>query len=99
MKKLKKYIGESNFITIFENGIHLIKDGYYILRGDKGSMINGDEKKSDGILIKINSDYYLFEMNEDFRGSNVLHDNLMKYNRINLKHISKKEYDNYSMSK
>lgn len=62
-------------------------------------MVNGDEKENDGIIIKINSDYYLFEMNEKFRHSNVLHENLMKYNRINLKHISKEEYDNYSMSK
>ncbi|WP_190304108.1 hypothetical protein [Paenimyroides baculatum] len=65
----------------------------------KGSVVNGDEKENDGIIIKINSDYYLFEMNEKFRHSNVLPENLMKYNRINLKHISKGEYDNYSMSK
>lgn len=96
MKKLKKYEGDPSFITIFENGFNLIKDGYYIIKGDKGSYVHtNDHNKNGSVLIKISSDYYAFEMNNEFRNDNTLLKNLINYNQINLRHISEEEYYNY----
>jgi len=65
MKKLKTYTGDSTFITVFENGYHLINNGYYVIRADKGTAVDAATTKNENVLIKINSHYYLFEMNDE----------------------------------
>jgi len=62
MKKIKSYKGDTTFITVFENGYHLINNGYYIVRADKGTTVETDSSKNENVLININSDYFLFEM-------------------------------------
>lgn len=95
MKKLKNYKGDTTFITVFENGYHLINNGYYIVRADKGTTVETDSSKNENVLININSDYFLFEMNDDVKTDNVFFDHLKKYNQISLRNISKEEYDSY----
>ena|SRR5690606_980930 len=99
MKKLKKYEGDPAFITIFEKGFNLINDGYYIIKGDKGTYVHtNDHNKNGSILIKISSDYYVFEMNDEFRNDKALLKNFINYNQINLRNISNEEYDKYMKS-
>ena len=95
MKKLKTYIGDSTFITVFENGYHLINNGYYVIRADKGTALDAATANSENVLIKINSDYYLFEMNDEVKKNTAFFDNLKRYNQISLRNISKEEYDSY----
>jgi len=95
MKKLKTYTGDSTFITVFENGYHLINNGYYVIRADKGTAVDADKANSENVLIKINSDYYLFEMDDEFKKNTAFFDNLKRYNQISLRNISKEEYDSY----
>lgn len=95
MKKLKKYTGDPTFITVFENGYHLINNGYYVLRADKGTAVDAGTTKNENVLIKINSDYYLFEMTDEVKSNTTFFDNLKRYNQISLRNISKEEYDNY----
>ena len=95
MKKLKKYTGDPTFITVFENGYHLINNGYYVLRADKGTAVDAATTKIENVLIKINSDYYLFEMTDKVKNNATFFDNLKRYNQISLRNISKEEYDNY----
>lgn len=54
MKKLKTYTGDSTFITVFENGYHLINNGYYVIRADKGTAVDAATTKNENVLIKIN---------------------------------------------
>ena len=96
MKKLKTYKGDPTFITVFENGYHLINNGYYVIRADKGTAVDASKNSSENVLIKINSDYYLFEMNEEVKNNNAFFDNLKRYNQISLRSISKEEYDSYN---
>lgn len=95
MKKLKKYTGDPTFITVFENGYHLINNGYYVIRADKGTAVDAATTKNENVLIKINSDYYLFEMTDKVKNTATFFDNLKRYNQISLRNISKEEYDNY----
>jgi len=95
MKRLKSYKGDTTFITVFENGYYLINNGYYIVRADKGTTVETDSSKSENVLININSDYFLFEMNNDVKNDNVFFDHLKKYNQISLRNISKEEFDSY----
>ena len=95
MKKLKTYTGDSTFITVFENGYHLINNGYYVIRADKGTAVDAATANSENVLIKINSDYYLFEMNDEVKKNTAFFDNLKQYNQISLRNISKEEYDSY----
>lgn len=95
MKKLKSYKGDPTFITVFENGYHLINNGYYIVRADKGTSVDSVTDNYDNVLIKINSHYYLFEMTNEVKNSNVFFDHLKHYNQISLRTISKEEYDSY----
>ena len=95
MKKLKTYTGDSTFITVFENGYRLINNGYYVIRADKGTAVDAATANSENVLIKINSDYYLFEMNDEVKKNTVFFDNLKRYNQISLRNISKEEYDSY----
>ena len=95
MKKLKKYTGDPTFITVFENGYHLINNGYYVIRADKGTAVDAATTKNENVLIKINSDYYLFEMTDEVKSNTTFFDNLKRYNQISLRNISKEEYDNY----
>ncbi|SFN99049.1 hypothetical protein SAMN05421741_11614 [Paenimyroides ummariense] len=95
MKRLKSYRGDPTFITVFQNGYHLINNGYYIVRADKGTALDSSKKNNENVLIKINSDYYLFEMNDEVKKNNTFFDNLKRYNQISLRNISKEEYDNY----
>ena len=95
MKKLKTYTGDSTFITVFENGYHLINNGYYVIRADKGTAVDAATPNSENVLIKINSDYYLFEMNDEVKNNATFFDNLKRYNQISLRNVSKEEYDSY----
>jgi len=95
MKRLKSYKGDATFITVFENGYHLINNGYYIVRADKGTTVETDSSKNENVLININSDYFLFEMNDHVKSDNVFFDHLRNYNQISLRNISKEEYDSY----
>ena len=95
MKKLKSYRGDSTFITVFQNGYHLINNGYYVVRADKGTTVDSSKKDNEEVLIKINSHYYLFEMNDQVKINNTFFDNLKRYNQISLRNISKEEYDSY----
>ena len=96
MKKLKTYTGDSTFITVFENGYHLINNGYYVIRADKGTAVDAATANSENVLIKINSEYYLFEVNDEVKKNTAFFDNLKQYNQISLRNISKEEYDSYS---
>lgn len=93
MKRLKSYKGDTTFITVFENGYYLINNGYYIVRADKGTTVETDSSKNENVMININSDYFLFEMNDDVKRDNVFFHHLKKYNQISLRNIPKEEYD------
>lgn len=95
-EKTKTYTGDSTFITVFENGYHLINNGYYVIRAYKGTAADAATANSENVLIKINSDYYLFEMNDEVKKNTAFFDNLKRYNQISLRNISKEEYDSYS---
>lgn len=99
MKRLKFYDGDPTFVTVFNNNFDLVNDGYYILRGDMGILL-GDEESGieDKVLINVKPEYYLFEMNDEFRHDEVVNNKLKEFHRINLKHLTAEEYIEYMNS-
>jgi len=96
MKRLKYYDGDPTFVTVFSSSFDLISDGYYILRADMGIPL-GDEESDieDKVLINVKPEYYLFEMNDEFRHDEIANNKLKEFHRINLKHLTPEEYIEY----
>lgn len=99
MKKLNKLNKEITFETISKKRFDELNDGYYLLKADEGTRVfdvaTGEYDKN---IVRFTSDYYLFEMNDEYRGDVKATKSVKDYHRLNIKNLSKEEYIEYMNS-
>lgn len=99
MKKLNNFEKKLSFEPITNKSFDELNDGYYILKAIEGTpVIDGATGEIDRNMIGIKSDYYLFEMNDDYRGDEKATKSVKDYHQLNIKNLTEEEYIEYMNS-
>lgn len=99
MKKLNKFNKEITFETISKKSFDELNDGYYLVKAEEGTQVkDAATGEIDKNIVGIRSDYYLLEMNDEYRGDEKATQNIKDYHNLNIKHLSEEEYIEYMNS-
>ena len=90
MKKIENFENRIFFDPISKIDFDKLSDGFYIVKAHEEIPIDDDNP--------VESDYYLFEMNDEYRGDTESSESIKKYHQLNIKKLSEEEYVEYMNS-